>query len=163
MTLETQCMTLENTQVNVETFQALRSGANQMKAIHQQMNVDAVDTTMDDIQEEMATADEIGRAISQPVGTELYDDDDLEAELREMEELELEDKLLETGKVPAAATSVPPAPHPVVAQPSAPAATASYNLPEAPSHDLSSSVQVIGDADEDEMEALRKLEASMAL
>ena len=152
MTLETQCMTLENTQVNVETFQALRTGANQMKAIHQKMNVDAVDATMDDIQEEMATADEIGRAISQPVGNELYDDDELEAELREMEELELEDKLLETGKVPAAPVAS-------TAQPSAPL----YVLPEAPSHAVSSSVQVVGDADEDEMEALRKLEASMAL
>ena len=159
MTLETQCMTLENTQVNVETFQALRSGANQMKAIHQQMNVDAVDATMDDIQEEMATADEIGRAISQHVGTELYDEDELEAELRDMEELELEDKLLETTKIPAA---------PVAAATSTPA-SASINaavpqMPDVPSHAVGgSTVQVVGDADEDEMEALRKLEASMAL
>lgn len=148
MTLETQCMTLENTQVNVETFQALRSGANQMKIIHQQMNVDAVDATMDDIQEEMATADEIGRAISQPVG-ELYDEEEMEAELRDMEELELEDKLLGSGSVAAPAAPV----------------HAGYQLPEAPSHAVlgSTGIQVIGDADEDEMEALRKLEASMAL
>lgn len=171
MTLETQCMTLENTQVNVETFQALRSGANQMKVIHQQMNVDAVDATMDDIQEEMATADEIGRAIAQPVGSELYDEDELEAELRDMEELELEDKLLETTQIPAATT----APTAASKMPAAPvvASRASSGvppMPDVPSHVVvkgggvsssSSSAQVMGDADEDEMEALRKLEASM--
>lgn len=174
MTLETQVMTLESAHVNMETFTALRSGAEQMKAIHGQMNVDKVDNIMDDIQEEMATADEIGRAISQPLGSQLYDDDELEDELREMEELELEEKTLEPvetvatpAQAAAAAARAPPAPVAVAnaaAVPSAPPAPmAQYNLPDVPTHAVESNINVVGNADEDELEALRKLEASMAL
>ncbi|CEG44342.1 snf7-domain-containing protein [Plasmopara halstedii] len=168
MTLETQVMTLESAHVNMETFTALRSGAEQMKAIHNQMNVDKVDNIMDDIQEEMATADEIGRAISQPLGSQLYDDDELEDELREMEELELEEKTLQ----PIAATSKEPTkvvPAPVAATLAATAAAissppiAQYNLPDVPTHAIESNINVVGSADEDELEALRNLEASMAL
>lgn len=175
MTLETQVMTLESAHVNMETFTALRSGAEQMKAIHGQMNVDKVDNIMDDIQEEMATADEIGRAISQPLGSQLYDDDELEDELREMEELELEEKTLEPiavtpAEAAVAAARAPPAPvaaataAAAAAAPSAPLAPlAQYNLPDVPTHTVESNINVVGNADEDELEALRKLEASMAL
>ncbi|KAG2520900.1 hypothetical protein JM18_006880 [Phytophthora kernoviae] len=176
MTLETQVMTLESAHVNMETFTALRSGAEQMKSIHGQMNVDTVDNIMDDIQEEMATADEIGRAISQPLGSQLYDDDELEDELREMEELEIEEKALEPiatvatpAEAVAAASRTPPAPVAANATPtptptptpSAPMAR--YNLPDVPTHAVESNINVVGNADEDELEALRKLEASMAL
>lgn len=175
MTLETQVMTLESAHVNMETFTALRSGANQMKAIHGQMNVDTVDNIMDDIQEEMATADEIGRAISQPLGSTLYDDDELEEELRMMEELDLEEAALkelpaaaaaQPAPVAAAAAQQPPAPVAAAARVPVPAAAApvpQYNLPEVPTHRVESNISVVGVADEDELEALRKLEASMAL
>ncbi|KAL3656943.1 hypothetical protein V7S43_018148 [Phytophthora oleae] len=169
MTLETQVMTLESAHVNMETFTALRSGAEQMKAIHGQMNVDKVDNIMDDIQEEMATADEIGRAISQPLGSQLYDDDELEDELREMEELELEEKTLEPVAVTPAqeattAARAPPAPVAAASAPSAPPLpTAQYNLPDVPTHAVESNISMVGNTDEDELEALRKLEASMAL
>ncbi|KAI9917175.1 hypothetical protein PsorP6_013346 [Peronosclerospora sorghi] len=172
MTLETQVMTLESAHVNMETFTALRSGAEQLKAIHGQMNVDKVDTIMDDIQEEMATADEIGRAISQPLGSQLYDEDELEDELREMEELELEEKTLEPAtRTPAAeaTTTQVPAPSPSRQGASAPTSSgprapmAAYSLPDVPTHTVESNITVVGSADEDELEALRKLEASMAL
>lgn len=170
MTLETQVMTLESAHVNMETFMALRTGANHMKAIHGQMSVDTVDNIMDDIQEEMATADEIGRAISQPLGSQLYDDDELEAELADMEELAIAEKMLETPQQPVAAPAQPVAapavaparPASMVPTPSAPPAP-QYNLPEVPTHRIESNINVVGAADEDELEALRKLEASMAL
>ncbi|TYZ57279.1 hypothetical protein PybrP1_007543, partial [[Pythium] brassicae (nom. inval.)] len=167
MTLETQVMTLESAHVNMETFQALRSGANQMKAIHGQMNVDTVDNIMDDIQEEMATADEIGRAISQPLGSTLYDDDELEEELRMMEELGLEEEALKEPAYAQPAPAVPaaPAPVPAAARVPVPAAAAPvplYDLPEVPTHRVESNINVVGHADEDELEALRKLEAAVA-
>uniref|UniRef100_A0AAV1TM97 Uncharacterized protein n=1 Tax=Peronospora matthiolae TaxID=2874970 RepID=A0AAV1TM97_9STRA len=171
MTLETQVMTLESAHVNMETFTALRSGAEQMKAIHGQMNVDKVDNIMDDIQEEMATADEIGRAISQPLGSQLYDDDELEDELRQMEELELEEKMLEPV---AAATRTPATSVATAATTTSTAATATpvaasrlseaeYKLPDVPTHAVEANFELVGNTDEDELEALRKLEASMAL
>ncbi|ETV73549.1 hypothetical protein H257_11676 [Aphanomyces astaci] len=154
MTLETQVMTLESTQVNMATFTALRSGANQMKAIHGQMNVDSVDDIMDDIQEEMATADEIGRAISQPLGNALYDEDELEQQLRELDDLAMEEQLAAS---PVAAP-VQARPQTVAQQP----AQAMFNLPEVPTHAVSQ-VKVTGKADADELEELRRLEASMAM
>jgi len=169
MTLETQVMTLESAHVNMETFNALRSGADQMKAIHGQMNVDTVDNIMDDIQEEMATADEIGRAISQPLGSQLYDDDELEDELREMEELELEEKMLQPTPAQLPAQPQPAQPVPAAPVPAAAAAAASappaptYQLPEVPTHAIESNINIVGSADADELEELRKLEASMAL
>lgn len=176
MTLETQVMTLESAHVNMETFMALRTGANQMKAIHGQMNVDTVDDIMDDIQEEMATADEIGRAISQPLGSQLYDDEDLEEELREMEELDLEEKMLQpavatpadaaaVAAAAAAAAAIPAAPTAASALPLAPPAptAAQYQLPDVPTHAVESNINIVGSADADELEELRRLEASMAL
>ncbi|OQR84206.1 hypothetical protein ACHHYP_13730 [Achlya hypogyna] len=159
MTLETQVMTLESTQVNMQTFTALRTGANQMKAIHGQMNVDSVDDIMDDIQEEMATADEIGRAISQPLGNALYDDDELAAELESMMDAELESQLDTAHAAPARPAAAQPArPTPVPA--AAPATM--FNFPDAPSH-VPTNIKVSGKADADELEELRRLEASMAM
>uniref|UniRef100_M4BS41 Uncharacterized protein n=1 Tax=Hyaloperonospora arabidopsidis (strain Emoy2) TaxID=559515 RepID=M4BS41_HYAAE len=172
MTLETQVMTLESAHVNMETFTALRSGAEQMKAIHGQMNVDKVDNIMDDIQEEMATADEIGRAISQPLGSQLYDEDELEDELRQMEELELEGKMLEpvaarAARTPATSVATAAAATSTAATATSVAASrpleAEYKLPDVPTHAVESNFGLVGNADEDELEALRKLEASMAL
>ncbi|TDH73795.1 hypothetical protein CCR75_006843 [Bremia lactucae] len=162
MTLETQVMTLESAHVNMETFTALRSGAEQMKAIHGQMNVDTVDNIMDDIQEETAMADEIGRAISQPFGSQLYDDDELEDELREMEELELEEKVLQPLVATPAEAATPAKGAKAPTAPVAAAPMAQYHLPEVPSHVIESNISVVGTANDDELEALRKLEASMS-
>ncbi|KDO21729.1 hypothetical protein SPRG_13145 [Saprolegnia parasitica CBS 223.65] len=159
MTLETQVITLESTQVNMQTFTALRTGANQMKAIHGQMNVDSVDDIMDDIQEEMATADEIGRAISQPLGNALYDDDELAAELESMMDEELE-KQLDSSRPTPTQVAQPARPTPVAA-PAVPAPSM-FAFPDAPTHPVTN-IKVSGKADADELEELRRLEASMAM
>ncbi|CAK4081017.1 unnamed protein product [Aphanomyces euteiches] len=163
MTLETQVMTLESTQVNMATFQAMRVGTQQMKAIHGQMNVESVDDIMDDIQEEMATANEIAQAISQPIGNTLYDDDELESELAALEDLAMEEELANATPVAAPAAVRPPA-QPVAQrpQPAQAVSPAVLNLPEAPTHAVSQ-VKVTGKADADELEELRRLEASMAM
>jgi Snf7 len=54
---------------------------------------------MDDIQEEMDIADQIGDAIARPADG-LFDDDDLLAELAMMEEADMEDQLLSTPAIP---------------------------------------------------------------
>jgi charged multivesicular body protein 4 len=65
---------------------------------------------MDDIREQMDLANEISEAISQPVGfgTE-YDEDELNQELEDLEQEELDAKLLDTGVTSGleAAPSVP--------------------------------------------------------
>jgi len=100
MTLETQVMALESATQNMETFNAMKSGTNAMKKIRQDVDIDTVDDLMDDIKEEMEIANEIGGAISQPADPLLYgDEDDLLAELGELEQEDLEAELL---KKPAA-------------------------------------------------------------
>ena len=50
-----------------------------------------VDDTMEDIREQMDIAQEIGEAVSQPVGFGLdFDDEDLEAELEDLEQVWLD-------------------------------------------------------------------------
>jgi len=133
MTIETQVMTLENANVNVEAMAAMKSGANAMKGIHKNLDINAVDNTMDDIREQMDLANEISDAISQPLGNDILDEDELLEQLAEMEQEELESTLLGTGPVPA----------------KTPATGTSMSLPSAPTAQL------------DEDAELAALEASM--
>jgi charged multivesicular body protein 4 len=113
MTLETQVSTIENANVNLEAVNAMKMGAQALKNMHGTMNIDKVDDTMEEIKEQMDLANEISEAIAQPVGFGLdMDEDELNAELEELEQEELDEKLLEVEKPPvhdvmAAAPSVP--------------------------------------------------------
>lgn len=100
MTLETQVMALESATQNIETYTAMKSGTNAMKKIRQDVDIENVDDLMDDIKEEMEIAQEIGNAISQPADPLMYgDEDDLLAELGELEQEDLEEELLKKPEV----------------------------------------------------------------
>eukprot|EP00567_Pseudictyota_dubia_P016150 CAMPEP_0197436890 /NCGR_PEP_ID=MMETSP1175-20131217/4240_1 /TAXON_ID=1003142 /ORGANISM="Triceratium dubium, Strain CCMP147" /LENGTH=229 /DNA_ID=CAMNT_0042966281 /DNA_START=90 /DNA_END=779 /DNA_ORIENTATION=- len=133
MTLETQVFNLESASQNANTFSAMKSGTTAMKKIRQDVGIEKVDDMMDDIREEMEMANEISDAIAQPVDPLLADEDDLLAELEELEAGDVEDELL---KQPA--TKNP-----------------SINLPAVPSAKLP-------ELQKDEAEELRKLEAELA-
>lgn len=127
MTIETQMMAIENANVNLETMGAMRAGAEAMKNIHGSMyvcspisdqdyanivcydrDINKVDTTMDDIRDQMDIANEISDAISRPVGMgEELDEDELLNELEELEQEELDAKMLDT---PAPAVVTPDVP-----------------------------------------------------
>ena len=141
MTLETQIMALEQAQTNMEVFNAARMGAQGLAKAHNNMNVDEVDDVMDDITEQLQVADEIGSALSQPIGmgADLYDDD-LEAELDDLEQGMIDEQFLDVG---APSTSLPAG---RVADPA---------MPSAPSH------VPVAAAETDEERELRELEASM--
>eukprot|EP00126_Sphaerothecum_destruens_P009590 Sdes_comp20543_c0_seq1m15250 len=97
MTIETQVLTIENANVNLEAMNAMKMGAATMKNIHGTMTIEKVDETMDEIREQMDVANEIGDAISQPVGFGIdFDDEELNAELDELEQEELDKQLLDT-------------------------------------------------------------------
>lgn len=109
MTLEAQAMAIEAANVNLETMKAMEKGADAMKGIHKDLNIDKVDQTMDDIREQMDLANEVSEAISQPqlFGAEL-DEDELNAELEELEQEELDKQLLGAERTPV---SLPKLPH----------------------------------------------------
>lgn len=147
LTLEQQIITLESATVNVETFKAMQTGARAMETIHGELSSEKVEEVMDDISEQMAVADEISEAIGGSIGGAMEDDDELLAELDELDELEMHETMLDVPSVPSAGIGVAP-----VAAAPAPATPAMPDAPDAP----------IADADEDEMAALRELEAGLA-
>merc|ERR1712172_237060 len=66
-----------------------------MKATMKESDIDKADELMEDINEAMDQVNEMNEAMSQPLG-QMMDDDELEAELAELEELEA-DELLNDG------------------------------------------------------------------
>eukprot|EP01117_Protostelium_nocturnum_P011058 TRINITY_DN4009_c0_g1_i1.p1 TRINITY_DN4009_c0_g1~~TRINITY_DN4009_c0_g1_i1.p1 ORF type:complete len:217 (+),score=65.54 TRINITY_DN4009_c0_g1_i1:161-811(+) len=99
MNLEVQVMNLEGANVNLETLKAIKLGAETMKTMHKQYNIDKIDDIMDDAREQMDMATELGDALSQPLaGTEM-DEDDLLNELDELEQETIDESLLGMNNV----------------------------------------------------------------
>lgn len=149
MTLEQQVIALEGSNMNYETFRAMQSGAKAMQAARGKLDVDDVDQVMDDIQEEMDIADQIGDAIGRPAEG-VFDDEELLQELNMMEEADMEEQLLSTPAVPQKGAA---AAAPTMEMPSVPA-----GAPRVPVAAASHPVE-----EDEDLRALRELEASMAL
>jgi len=112
MTIEQQVLTLEGANVSLEAMNAMKMGAQSMKSIHQNLTLDGVDDTMDSIREQMEIANEINDAISQPLGGETYDEDDLLNELDELEQQDLDSNLMSIQGVPETKMPVAPTSNP---------------------------------------------------
>ncbi|GMH03734.1 hypothetical protein Nepgr_005573 [Nepenthes gracilis] len=81
-----QMILLEGAKATTETVDALRSGAAAMKAMHKATNIEDVDKTMDEINEQTENMKQIQEALSAPIGAAAdFDEDELEAELEELE------------------------------------------------------------------------------
>ncbi|KAK7696027.1 hypothetical protein QCA50_000668 [Cerrena zonata] len=100
--LETQVNTLESASFNAETMAAMKKAAGALKDIHSGLSIERVDQTMSEIQEHMQVANEVSEAISSPmngVGLDI-DDAELKAELDELEQEELNERLVGADHVP---------------------------------------------------------------
>ncbi|CAM6021033.1 unnamed protein product [Sphagnum balticum] len=96
-----QMIMLEGAKATTETVDALRSGATAMKAIQKATNIDDVDKTMDEINEQTENMKQIQEALATPIGAAAdIDEDELEAELEELEGAELEEQLLQPTTTP---------------------------------------------------------------
>ncbi|KAM3620734.1 uncharacterized protein V6R79_001304 [Siganus canaliculatus] len=117
-TIEFQREALENANTNTEVLKNMGYAAKAMKAAHENMDIDKVDDLMADITEQQEVAQEISDVISRPMGIgDDFDEDELMAELEELEQEELDKNLLEvTG-----ADDVPLPSVPSTSLPSAPA------------------------------------------
>jgi charged multivesicular body protein 4 len=115
-TIEFQREALQNATTNTEVLRVMGDAAKAMKSAHKNMNVDDVHNLMDDVAEQQEIANEISEAISNPVGFQQdVDEDDLLAELEELEQQDLEEKLLDVDHLP----SVPAASLPAKDKPAA--------------------------------------------
>ncbi|CAN0901406.1 Vacuolar protein sorting-associated protein 32 homolog 1 [Linum grandiflorum] len=114
-----QMIMLEGAKATTETVDALRTGASAMKAMQKATNIDDVDKTMDEINEQTENMKQIQEALSTPIGAAAdFDDDELEAELEELEGAELEEQLLQPATTaPAAPVHVPAGRQPARAAP----------------------------------------------
>ncbi|KAK6120450.1 hypothetical protein DH2020_018696 [Rehmannia glutinosa] len=104
-----QMIMLEGAKATTETVDALRSGAAAMKAMQKATNIDDVDKTMDEINEQTENMKQIQEALATPIGAAAdFDEDELEAELEELEGAELEEELLQPATTaPAPSVQVP--------------------------------------------------------
>ncbi|XP_067268623.1 charged multivesicular body protein 4c [Pseudorasbora parva] len=113
-TIEFQREALENANTNTEVLKNMGFAAKAMKTAHENMDLDKVDDLMQDITDQQELAQEISDAISRPVGFgEDFDEDELLAELEELEQEELDKNLLEiSGTEDVSLPSVPSNPLP---------------------------------------------------
>ena len=127
MTIEREISSIETANINKETLDAMKNASAAMKKIHGGMTIDKVDQTMlvtrrpcvlslplpyerlikqfvhyrEDLREQHAISEEINDAITQPaMQANAMDEDDLDEELNELQQREVDDQLLEGGKVP---------------------------------------------------------------
>ncbi|AAS53580.1 AFR209Wp [Eremothecium gossypii ATCC 10895] len=152
--LEQQLYSIENANLNLETMKAMKQGASAMKHIHEGLDVERVDETMDEIREQVELGEEISEAISRPLytGVNEIDEDELDEELDMLAQEEVARKVMEPGAaVPAAAPATK------VSLPSVPSS-------DMPQQDRGQPVTLGMDQEEDEDErALRELQAEMGL
>eukprot|EP00898_Chlorokybus_atmophyticus_P003121 jgi/Chlat1/380/Chrsp10S01494 len=103
-----QMIMLEGAKATTETVGALRSGALAMKRMQKETNIDDVDKTMEEIAEQTENMRQIQDALGQPIGAAAdLDEDELEAELQELEAEGLDEDLLG----PATAAPAQPVQH----------------------------------------------------
>ncbi|KAI0307245.1 vacuolar-sorting protein SNF7 [Multifurca ochricompacta] len=100
--LEVQVNTLESANINANTLDVMRKGANALKDIHGGLTIDKVDATMNAINEQREIANEISDMISNPMNSGVdLDEDDLKAELADLEQESLNERLMGADRVPA--------------------------------------------------------------
>eukprot|EP00775_Hariotina_reticulata_P002877 gene2877-3167_t len=93
---------LEEQQTTIGVLGAMQDAAKAQKKTMQEMKIENIDTTLEEIQEVGEQMRVINEAISQPVGGfQDIEMDDLEAELADLEAEELDSQLLEPAPVPA--------------------------------------------------------------
>lgn len=99
MQLEMQIHTLESANLNAQTMSSMKKASDALKSIHGSLTIQKVDDTMAAITEQRDLANEIADTISQPL-TNVYDEDDIQNELEELEQETLNERLAEADHVP---------------------------------------------------------------
>jgi len=117
----------------------MKTSAQAMKATVKETDLDKADELMEDMNEQMDMIQEMNEAMANPIG-QIIDDDELEAELNELEELEADNLLMDMQDAP---------------QQNVPQSTFDANvMPDAPNNAISKPAQ-------DEDAELQELEAMM--
>ena len=97
--LDIQIMALEGAAGNAEIFKVMSTGRQALKAATAAVDVDHVSDVMEDINESIQMNEEINDALSQQIGPQM-DEDELNAELEEMEQEMTDKDLLTVNDLP---------------------------------------------------------------
>ena len=100
LTVEREISSIETANINKETLDAMKHAQQAMKTIHGGLTIDKVDQTMEDLREQHAIGEEIAEALTQGNIGQGVDEDELDEELAELQQEELDNKMLKTGTVP---------------------------------------------------------------
>ena len=129
MTVEREISSIETANINKETFVAMQNAGKAMKQIHGDLNIDKVDQTMyglasfpsrsifiycktginqsltklydrEDLREQHAIGEEISEALTSGSTAQGVDEDELDEQLAELQQEQLDEKMLKTGTVP---------------------------------------------------------------
>lgn len=103
-TIEFQREALENSHTNTEVLKNMGYAAKAMKKIHENTDLGKIDDLMADITEQQDVAQEISDAISRPFG-ETFDEDELLAELEELEQEDTDESIRSMGGLPSVPSS----------------------------------------------------------
>ncbi|RUS86640.1 hypothetical protein EGW08_005589 [Elysia chlorotica] len=108
-TIEYQREALESASANVEVFNVIRVASDALQGLQGQLDIDEVHKIMDEAAEQKELADDLSDLISNPenFGGQVFDEDDLLAELEELEQEELNEKLLDVGETAYNLPSIP--------------------------------------------------------
>ncbi|XP_028659212.1 charged multivesicular body protein 4c-like [Erpetoichthys calabaricus] len=105
-TIEFQREALENANTNTEVLKNMSYAAKAISSAHENMDLDKIDSLMQDITEQQEIAQEISDAISRPAGFgEEFDEDELLAELEDLEQEDLDQHLVTAGGLPTVPSS----------------------------------------------------------
>lgn len=100
VTLEQQINSIESANINRETLAAMEKAGEAMKNIHGKLTPEKVDETMERLREQNALSEEIVSAITTNAIGDTVDEDELDAELEELQQEQLDEQMLRTGNVP---------------------------------------------------------------
>lgn len=141
LTLEQQVNAIESANINRETLAAMERAGKAMKSIHSNLTPEKVDETMASLQEQNQLSEEIVQAITSAQVGEPMDESDLEKELEDLQQEQLDNQMLKSGKVPSAPERLPSVPNGEILTPAS---------------------KAVIEEDDEEAE-LRKLKAEMAM
>jgi charged multivesicular body protein 4 len=101
--IEHMQMKLEEATINVETIQSQQAGANAIRNVYQRNNLtlEKIDDTVDQIRETVDRANEIAAALSQSIGGDEIDEDELLNELNMLEEEDMREKMVDIEVQPS--------------------------------------------------------------
>lgn len=139
--MEQQMLAIEGVHFSAGMFKAMKNGRSAMRGLQTQMDPDEVGDQMDEISNQLGTADEVVRALSQPLGNDVQDEFELEDAFNALEQEALDEQLLEMESKKR------------------PSEKPASRVPEMPSVPATK----VPPPDDDDEEALRRLEADMAL